>query len=198
MGDRRWLVWKRRRDATWCCSRAFRMMIRVSGHLLAEQGSAGSDDWMANECALMGVISLIDGGFDYDETRLVGSWDDDCYADIQLRTERLLAQISNEWLNTSFHQLSIIEYSDSLSCTLKFFRFQIANVHANRLRSWHILFACAAPIILTLQNDAILFGNLCGLIIAAVHEVLEVDFRAFEPLPCVDKPPNQNEELRSC
>ena len=34
------------------------------------------------------------------------------------------------------------------------------------------------------------FGNFGGLIIAAVHEVLEVDFRAFEPLPCVENPPD--------
>ena len=34
------------------------------------------------------------------------------------------------------------------------------------------------------------FGNFGGLIIPAVHEVLEVDFRAFEPLPCVDNPPD--------
>ena len=46
---------------------------------------------MANDCASKGVISLVDGGFDYDETRLADSWDDDCYADIPTQNGRLLA-----------------------------------------------------------------------------------------------------------
>lgn len=61
---------------------------RVSGLLLPGQRFAGSE-WVTHDCAWKGVM---DAGLVYYKTRLVDSRDDDCYADNQLKMERLLAK----------------------------------------------------------------------------------------------------------
>lgn len=65
----------------------------------------------------------------------------------------------------------------------------------HRTRNIIVLASTAAVCIFTLQHLAIFTLNFGSLVVAAEHEVFEVDFGSFKPFVRVDEPPDEDEEL---